>query len=191
MLYRIVGEDINIAYNCLHMESPHYIVGTEITVNDRMQRNYSYALVEPMGKCFAGGFKPHFTPKEMLELGVFEGKYCNDCQGELPEDWYKHAKLSDTPDVSLNYFGIKSRQPLSVWKQKGWIIGPDPRGWFQWYCRYYLGRRVEEVDVLQIKRWRAFARHAAQVKAHCERGDISCRPRQRQALLQWSYDPFI
>ena len=156
-----------------------------------MQSDYRYQLVEPMGENFDPAFKPHFSPKEMLELGVFEGKYMNDCRDEFPEDWYEQAKLSDTPDPSLNHFGIKSRQPLQVWQAKEWIIPPDPRGWFQWYCRYYIGRRLPDVDQYQIKRWRAFSRHAGQIKANCPPGDVDCRPRQRQALLQWSYDPFI
>ncbi|MDC3303413.1 hypothetical protein OAU63_02245, partial [Amylibacter sp.] len=100
-------------------------------------------------------------------------------------------KLSDLPNIKINYFNIKSRQPLGVWKDKGWIYGPDPRGWFQWYCRYYLGRRLLEIDAIQIKRWRAFTRHAGQIKANCDPGDVFCRPRQRQALLQWSYNPLI
>lgn len=162
-----------------------------ITVNDKMQSGYTYELVAPMGEDFDPGFAPHFTPKEMLELGIFEGKYCNDCQAELPADWFADAKLSNVPDPSLNRFGVKSRQPLSEWRRKGWIYGPDPRGWFQWYCRYYLGRRLFEIDAIQIKRWRAFARHAGQIRANCEPGDVYCRPRQRQGLLQWSHDPFI
>ena len=127
----------------------------------------------------------------MLEMGVFEGKYLNDCKQEFPRVWFDKAKISDTPNENLNYFGVKSRQPLSVWLEKGWIIGNDPRGWFQWFCRYYFWRREWEIDKVQIKRWKNFARHAGQIKANCEAGDISCRPRQRQALLQWSYDPFI
>lgn len=166
-------------------------VGDIIVVQDKMQSGYSYELVAPAGKGFAVDFKPAFTPQEMLEMGVFEGKYCNDCVKEFPSSWYRNAKISDTPDLHLNYFGIKSRQPLSVWRDKGWIYGPDPRGWFQWYCRYYLGRRLYEIDTIQIKRWKAFARHAGQIKANCDPGDIFCRPRQRQGLLQWSYDPLI
>ena len=124
-------------------------------------------------------------------MGVFEGKYLNDCKKEFPAGWFNKAKLSPTADPQLNYFKIKSRQSLHVWRQKDWIIGPDPRGWFQWYCRYYMGRRLAGVDDKQIKRWRAFARHAAQVKANCNPGDVWCRPRQRQALLQWAYNAFI
>ena len=168
-----------------------YAVGDKVVVNDRMQQGYTYVISAPTGADFAPGFEPHFTPAEMLAHGVFEGKYCNDCQGELPAEWFAEAKVSDVPDPDVNYFRIKSRQPLSVWRDKGWIMGDDPRGWFQWYCRYYLGRRDPEIDAKQIKRWRAFARHAAQVRNNCDPGDWTCRPRQRQALLQWSYDPFI
>jgi len=162
-----------------------------ISVNDRMQSAYTYVLSAPCGADFDDAFTPRYTPKQMLEMGVFEGKYLNDCTAEFPQDWYEGAKISAKPDVSLNYFGIKSRQPLSVWREKGWIYGPDPRGWFQWYCRYYLGRRMPDIDKRQIARWRGFARHAGQIRANCYPGDVYCRPRQRQALLQWSYDPLI
>ena len=162
-----------------------------LQVNDKMQSGYRYELVAPAGKDFPEVFQPHFSPKTMLEMGVFEGKYCNDCTTEFPENWFRNAKISDKPDPELNYFSLKSRQPLSVWRQKGWIYGPDPRGWFQWYCRYFLGRRLPQIDSIQIKRWRAFSRHAGQIRANCEPGDIFCRRRQRQALLQWSYDPLI
>lgn len=168
------------------MEKPR-----QITVSDRMQLDYTYALTVPAGEEFAPDFKPQFSPSEMLKLGVFEGKYLTDCAQEFPAAWFQGAKLSQTPDPDLNYFGVKSRQSLGVWREKGWIYGPDPRGWFQWYCRYYQGRRLEKIDRIQIRRWKGFARHAGQVRANCYPGDIFCRPRQRQALLQWSYDPFI
>jgi len=163
----------------------------KIVVNDKMQSGYTYALSAPEGRAFADNFTPHLSPREMLEMGVFEGKYLNDCTAEYPPEWFKKAKLSNIADVSKNYFGVKSRQPLSVWRQKGWIYGPDPRGWFQWYCRYTLGRRLPEIDRIQIKRWRGFARHAGQIRANCHPGDVFCRPKQRQALLQWAHDPFV
>jgi hypothetical protein len=166
-------------------------VGDIIEVSDKMQSGYRYELVAPVGKEFPNIFRPYFSPQKMLEMGVFEGKYCNDCIGELPEEWFRKAKLSVKPDPEQNYFGLKSRQSLPVWRQKGWIYGPDPRGWFQWFCRFYLGRRLPDVDSIQIKRWKAFARHAGQIRANCEPGDIFCRRRQRQALLQWSYNPLI
>ncbi len=163
-----------------------------IVVNDKMQSGYAYECVAKEGCDFAEDFRPELTPKEMLELGVFEGHYMTDCQDEFPKDWFVNAKLSyKSPDVGCNYFKIKSRQPLMVWRQKGWIYMPDPRGWFQWYCRYYMGRRIPEIDKLQIKRWKSFKRHKAQVSKNCMMYDIECRQRQRQALLQWAYNPFF
>lgn len=166
-------------------------VGDCVRVDDTMQTDYEYRLDCPIGQDFDPDFTPHHTPQVMLAMGVFEGKYLNDCQAEYPDDWFTVAKIADTPDESLNYFGVKSRQPLSVWREKGWIYRPDPRGWFQWYCRYYMGRRLPDTDTIQIKRWRGFARHAGQIRANCDPADIFCRPRQRQALLQWAYDPLI
>lgn len=161
----------------------------KIVVNDKMQKNYSYYLTEPIGKNFDSEFKPELTPKEMLELGVFGGKYMTDCKKEFPNSWYQKAKLnSQFHDASLNYFKINASQPLKVWIAKGWIYKEDPRGWFQWYCRYYLGRRIPNEDQKQIKRWKQMKRHIGQVKKHCKKGDKSCRPKQRQALLHWAYD---
>lgn len=160
-----------------------------IKVSDLMQKNYQYELVEPMGKNFDPEFKPDLTPKQMLKLGVFGGKYMTDCQDEFPSDWFSHAKLNhEKHDPKINYFGVNASQPLSVWLMNGWINKNDPRGWFQWYCRYYMGRRLETEDKRQIKRWKAIRRHAAAVKKNCDPGDLTCRPRQRQALLHWAYD---
>ena len=142
-----------------------------------------------MGRNFDPEFKPELTPREMLALGVFCGKYMTDCRKEFPASWFKKAKLSPKGrDCSLNHFGIDASRPLSEWRKKGWIHSDDPRGWFQWYCRYYMGRRMPEEDTRQIKRWKAFRRHINQIKKNCEPGDPFCRPRQRQALLHWAYD---
>ena len=160
-----------------------------VTVNDKMQRGYRYVLVAPMGRAFAPEFAPDLTPKQMLALGVFGGKYMTDCTKEFPPDWFARAKLSlKKKDPALNYFGVDASQPLSEWRKKGWLHDDDPRGWFQWYCRYYMGRRMPEEDARQIKRWKLIRRHAAQIRKSCEPGDIFCRPRQRQALLHWAYD---
>ena len=161
----------------------------QVVVNDRMQQGYRYQLSAPMGRKFASDFKPELTPQQMLELGVFGGKYMTDAQKEFPKTWFKQAKLSPSgKDCSLNYFGVDASQPLSEWRRKGWIHQDDPRGWFQWYCRYYFGRRMPEEDKRQIKRWKAFRRHIAQVRMNCEPGNPFCRPRQKQALLHWAYD---
>lgn len=163
-----------------------------IYVNDKMQKDYHYDLVEPEGENLLPQFMPELTPSEMLKLGVFEGHYLNDCQEEFPKTWFAEALISEPkPDIDKNLFQVKSRLPLSEWKKRGWIIAPDPRGWFQWYCRYYRGRRIPKVDEIQIKRWRAFSRHQVQLKKNCIWGDLGCRPKQRQALLQWAYNPFI
>ena len=159
-----------------------------IHVSDSMQEGYSYQLVEAMGENFASDFKPELTPKEMLALGVFGGKYLNDCKKEFPKDWFVEAKLSpEKKDISLNYFSVDASQPLNEWRRKGWIHEQDPRGWFQWYCRYYMGRRSSD-DSRQIKRWKAFKRHAGAIRKYCEIYDYSCRRKQRQALLHWAYD---
>jgi hypothetical protein len=160
-----------------------------VTVNDRMQRGYRYTLVARAGRDFDPEFTPDLTPREMLALGVFCGKYLTDCRKEFPKSWFARAKLSrQGRDCSLNCFGVDASQPLSEWRRKGWIHQDDPRGWFQWYCRYYLGRRLPEEDARQIRRWKAIRRHIRQVQKNCERGDVFCRPRQRQALLHWAYD---
>lgn len=160
-----------------------------VTVNDRMQRGYRYELIEPAGANFDPEFCPGLTPPEMLRLGVFGGKYMTDCQGEFPQSWFANAKLAEgRKDRTLNFFGVDASQPLSEWRRKGWIDDDDPRGWFQWYCRYYMGRRRPEEDARQIKRWKAVRRHVRQLQMNCEPGNLMCRKRQRQALLHWAYD---
>lgn len=161
-----------------------------VKVNDLMQENYEYELSAPIGENFDKEFKPNLSPKEMLELGVFGGKYMTDCKKEFPKDWYDKAKLNhEFHDPKLNYFGVNASQPLSVWKAKGWINEKyDPRGWFQWYCRYYMGRRIEDEDKKQILRWKKITRHVAQVKKNCRKGDMFCRRKQRQAILHWAID---
>lgn len=159
-----------------------------ILVNDKMQKDYFYTLSKPMGKEFDPEFKPELSPKELLALGIFGGKYMTDCTKEFPADWFENAKLSpEKHDPELNYFKIDASQPLSVWRKKGWIDPDDPRGWFQWYCRYYMGRRHFD-DQRQIRRWKAMKRHIAQVKNNCFPYDLNCRRKQRQALLHWAYD---
>jgi hypothetical protein len=159
-----------------------------VTVNDKMQRGYVYYRTEPAGRRFAPGFEPQLTPKQMLQLGVFGGKYMTDCRAEFPSGWFERAKLSPSRrDARLNYFGVNASQSLAIWRRKGWIRPQDPRGWFQWYCRYYMGRRGGD-DERQIRRWRAIARHVAAIQKNCEQGDLECRRRQRQAVLHWAYD---
>jgi hypothetical protein len=186
-----------------HSES-EYLPSKIVIAKNKMEDDYRYTLSTTIGdipdreglskRKQKKLFLPVFSPKEMLEYGVFEGHYLNDCILEFPKEWFigaiKNKKLNPLKsDVSCNYFDIKSRMPLSHWEKKGWLYGDDNRGWFQWYCRYYLGRRDEEIDEIQIKRWKQFRRHLGQVRKNCY--DLDCRPKQRQALLQWSHDAFI
>jgi len=159
-----------------------------MVVNDLMQTSYRYYLTEPEGKNFDPRFKPELSPKEMLSLGVFGGKYMTDCQNEFPKNWFNQKKLChEFHDPKINFFKVNASQPLSVWRENGWIYEDDPRGWFQWYCRYYFGRRCGD-DERQIKRWLAMKRHIGQLRKNCKIGDFNCRPVQRQALLHWAYD---
>ncbi len=167
-------------------------INKKVVVNDKMQRGYEYFLTEKEGENFDKNFRPDLTPKQMLELGVFGGVYMRDCKKEFPKDWFTKAKLQDEKikkqNPKLNLFGVKASQPLSVWRKNGWIHQDDPRGWFQWYCRYFMGRRHED-DIRQIKRWVKMRRHIIWLQNGCGvRGSLSCRPRQRQALLHWAYD---
>ena len=156
----------------------------KVTVNDKMQTGYTYECTEPEGKNFDPEFTPELTPKQLLAMGVFGGKYMTDCKKEFPKSWYEKAKLCPQKhDPKLNFFGINASKSMSYWRKKGWMHNDDPRGWFQ----YYMGRRHPD-DERQIKRWKAFSRHAAQVRNNCFKGDFSCRPKQRQALLHWAYD---
>jgi hypothetical protein len=184
-----------------------------------LRSGYSYVLEAAPGD-LPLDFRPDLSPAEMLMLGVFEGKYLNDCVTEFPAEWFLGGLMTgrlspEGPDPErCNLFGIKSRQPLTVWRENGWApshehgdsvedhyrgaLGdparnPDERGWFQWYCRYWMGRRIPALDDIQIRRWRAFRRHAGAVRGGCPpwRHDRTCRLRERQALLQWAYNPFI
>lgn len=154
-----------------------------------MQKDYTYVRSEPVGKNFHPDFTPQLTPREMLALGVFGGKYFGDMPSEYPVSWWKGAKISKdrTAHKELNYFGVLASQSLSEWRKKRWVHPDDPRGWFEWYCRYYMGRRHPD-DMRQIKRWKAMRRHIAQIIQNCRARDEFCRRRQRQALLHWAYD---
>ena len=134
-------------------------------------------------------FKPELSPKKMLELGVFGGSYFGLKIKEYPKNWFKNAKISKNFDVNLNFFKVKSGLSKKEWIQKGWIFKEDPLGWFQWYCRFSMGRRLN-IDEIQIKRWKNFNRHVMAIKKNCEPNDLSCRRRQRQAILQWAYNTY-
>ncbi|MCF7795150.1 hypothetical protein K9M50_02225 [Patescibacteria group bacterium] len=159
----------------------------KIVVNNNIQKDYEYYLIEPSGRNFHDSFQPDLSPRQMLSLGVFGGYYFFGCKEEFPKSWFKGVRVISFKNPNLNYFKISASQSLKVWQDKGWIHPDDPKGWFQWYARYYMGRRHAD-DERQIKRWRAFRRHLKAVEKNCKKGDHSCRPKQRQALLHWAYD---
>jgi hypothetical protein len=164
----------------------------KIFVNEEYQTGYQYVLTEPAGKKnFHSDFIPQLSPAEMLELGIFGGNYFVEIPNEFPSEWFENVKLSRTgyAEKELNFFKVNASQPLAVWQKKGWIYFEDPRGWFLWYCRYYMGRRIPDEDLRQIQRWKNMRRHITQLSNNCQKGDFACRPRQRQALLHWGYDP--
>lgn len=164
-----------------------------IDVNEEYQTGYTYTLTEPAGKNFSNDFTPQLTPEQMLKFGVFGGNYFIECPKEFPDWWFEGVEFSknNTSDKELNLFKVNASQPLEVWQKKGWIYFEDPKGWFLWYCRYFLGRRIAEEDFRQIKRWKNMRRHITQISNNCNVGDVTCRPRQRQALLHWAYDSRI
>ena len=136
-------------------------------------------------------FKPELTPKQMLELGVFGGSYFGKNIKEFPKSWFKKAKISKNFDINLNRFKVASGLSREHWIKKGWIFKEDPLGWFQWYCRFSMGIRFPNIDEIQIKRWKNFRRHVIAIQKNCEKNDLFCRKKQRQAILQWAYNPFI
>ena len=75
-----------------------------VVVNDHMQRGYRYTLTAPEGKEFDPGFRPELTPKQMLALGVFEGKYLNDCRGEFPASWFATSVAGEGPPEARRWF---------------------------------------------------------------------------------------
>lgn len=162
-----------------------------IVVNEGYQTGYTYTLTEPVGKKHRDDFNPQLTPAQMLKLGVFGGNYFTYRPNEFPKEWFEGVEFSKsgTSDKELNLFHVNASQSLEEWQKKGWIYFEDPLGWFLWYCRYYQGRRIAEEDLRQIKRWKNMRRHITQLSNSCSKGDMTCRPRQRQALLHWAYDP--
>lgn len=161
-----------------------------VTVDEPYQSGYIYTPTEPVGKNFHEDFKPELIPKQMFQLGVFGGDYFQQIPSEFPADWFYATELSATgkAEARLNYFKVNTSQPLQEWERKGWIYFEDQKGWLLWYCRYYMGRRIPEKDLRQIRRWKNMCCHITQVQNHCKAGDAKCRPRQRQALLHWAYD---
>ena len=116
-------------------------------------------------------FTPNKSPEEMLREGCFGGSYFRPLYSrrlgttvaedylELPASWYSGLDvekylLSPVYDPEINKYKVSSGQTIEEWEAAGWINHTyDVRGWFQWYCRFFVGRRCED-DERQISRWR-------------------------------------
>ena len=116
-------------------------------------------------------FTPNKSPEEMLREGCFGGSYWRplrsrrlgisvaDDYNELPSSWYSGLDVSKfltspTYDIEINKYKVASGQSIEEWEAAGWINHTyDVRGWFQWYCRFYMGRRCDD-DERQISRWK-------------------------------------
>ena len=139
----------------------------------------------------------------MLKKGIFGGTYFNQLVDyrKFPKDWFseidKSYYLSIDYNRKLNFFNIKSGQSQEEWEAKGWIHKDDPRGWFEWYCKYFEGRRHED-DVRQIKRWKQLAGPNGRfrkwlVTQILKKGtkkdwnNSSISPAIRQTLQHWGY----
>lgn len=159
-------------------------------------------------------FTPNLTPKQVIQAGSWGGVYFNPRGGkagikgrdvdvaheEFPKDWFEGLKdeqyRARRYDHRRNKYGVKAGQDQAFWEEHGWIIPQDPRGWFQWYCRFYTGRRTLD-DARQISRWVGVAGSKGRWKTNlCKKcvhankrfDDQSVSPVVRQTLLHWAYE---
>jgi len=158
-------------------------------------------------------FSPNLSPKEVLSMGSFGGtyfrpiysgvtkqKYGSEVWKELPEDWLQGLNIKSQVscsvyDPKVNNYGVKCGASLEEWEGSGWIVKQDPYGWFQWYCRFFQGRRTED-DTRQVGRWARCAGATGRwknnliskiVKAGCAWDNYGVSPVVRQTLQHWAY----
>tara|TARA_B100001057_G_scaffold219295_1_gene219604 strand:- start:129 stop:749 length:621 start_codon:yes stop_codon:yes gene_type:complete len=159
-------------------------------------------------------FKPNLTPKQVLQSGSFGGTYFRDIHSnvtkknykgkevikEFPKHWFNGLDIdtmitSQNYDKKLNKYGVKCGSSLEAWEGSGWIDKQDPYGWFQWYCRFYRGRRTDD-DKRQIDRWLKLAGPKGRFKNRLlnmikkkgvSKNDFTVSPVIRQVLLHWAY----
>ena len=140
--------------------------------------------MKKFGKPYDDLFHPQYTPLEMLKMGVFDGKYFRGKLGakelkKLPKSWQKAMRTK-------NYYNQSASLSKSWWNDK--IHPQDPLGWFQWYCRFYLGRRTVD-DLRQIKRWSSYIlRHYGNYKYLMRKNNKKNFDRYKQAFLHWAWN---
>ena len=152
-------------------------------------------------------FNPNKTPIEIIKEGAFGGTYFRDIYSGINETWYKNSwkefdqlknidakyYASDYYDVNVNKYGVKPGTSLRFWGNKGWINKIDPCGWFQWYFRYWLGKRSKD-DKRQINRSekivsRFRGKSGKTIRDDgCKCDDYSISPKIRQILFRWGYE---
>lgn len=158
-------------------------------------------------------FKPNLTPKEVIQAGSFGGTYFRtilsgitgkkyvDAWKEFPSDWFEGLDIkknvaSQIIDASVNKYKVKAGGNLDMWESSGWITEIDPYGWFQWYCRFYLGRRTSD-DLRQIKRWLSSCGANGRfrttlirkiINAKVSYNDFNIGAVVRQGMLHWGYE---
>tara|TARA_Y100000814_G_C12323572_1_gene399046 strand:+ start:333 stop:860 length:528 start_codon:yes stop_codon:yes gene_type:complete len=160
-------------------------------------------------------FKPNLTPKEVFKMGSFGGTYFRPIKSsvtgksyksenvikEYPKSWFtginkKTHVISSKYDKNINKYKVKCGSSLEDWEKNGWIDKQDPYGWFQWYCRFYRGRRSDD-DERQINRWKKLAGPNGRFrkrlinmikKKNTKYNDETVSPVIRQVLLHWGYE---
>ena len=161
-------------------------------------------------------FKPNVSPQKVFEKGAFGGTYYRPIYSSITDKnyksgnvikefkklgWFKNVDIdkeviSSTYDKNINKYKVKCGSSLETWEKNGWIVKEDPYGWFQWYCRFYKGRRIKD-DERQIDRWLKivgpngrFRRRLMNeiIKKGKEYNDPSVSPVIRQVLLHWGYE---
>eukprot|EP01111_Echinosteliopsis_oligospora_P017981 TRINITY_DN800_c0_g1_i1.p1 TRINITY_DN800_c0_g1~~TRINITY_DN800_c0_g1_i1.p1 ORF type:complete len:160 (-),score=27.06 TRINITY_DN800_c0_g1_i1:40-519(-) len=142
---------------------------------------------------FGGGF---FRP---IHSSITKKDYKDDYK-EFPEEWYEGVDIekyitNEEYDVEVNRYHVKAGQSLRDWEKMGWIDPIDPRGWFQWYCRFYMGRRSPDDD-RQVSRWIGVCGPNGRwkkdlvskiLRSRKTWSDISVSPIVRQTLQHWGY----
>ena len=141
-------------------------------------------------------FSPNKTPIEVIKEGAFGGTYFRDIYSGINEKWYKNSRkefvqlknigakfyVSDYNDVNVNKYDVKCGASLRFWEINDWINKIDPYGWFQWYFRYWSGRR-SKYDKRQTNRWkkivgRSRGKLARMIRdAGCKFDDYSTSPK--------------